>query len=78
MTKHIETRHKLRSISSLDEFNHLIDKCVLSDEERSVVYAHYVNGKPLGYIADSMGFSVSTVKRIHSKALGRLAYLLDE
>ena len=78
MTKHVETRSKLRNISSVDEFESLLSRCVLSDKERKVISLYYLKGKTLGYIADLMGYSISTVKRIHSRSLERLAYLLDD
>lgn len=71
MSTHIETRKRLREISSRDEFNALLDSRVLSDEERRILELHYLKRKPLGYIADELGFSERTVKRYHHNALMR-------
>lgn len=77
MTTHIETRQRLREISSVREFRELLDNCVLSEKERTVIEMHYLKGYDLGYIADDMGYSISCIKQIHKRALVRLSYLLD-
>lgn len=71
MTTHIEMRKRLREISSREEFMQLLDSRVLSDEERRILMMHYLERKPLGYIADELGFSERTVKRYHHNALSR-------
>lgn len=71
MSTHIEVRNALKSISSREEFNALLDSRVLSDEERKILELHYIKHKPLGYIADELGFSERTVKRYHHNALMR-------
>lgn len=71
MSTHTETRKRLREISSKEEFIRLMDSRVLSDEERKILELHYIKHKPLGYIADELGFSERTVKRYHHNALMR-------
>lgn len=71
MSTHIEVRNALRGISSREEFERLLDSRVLSDEERTILELHYIKHKPLGYIADELGFSERTVKRYHHNALMR-------
>jgi len=75
MTKHIETRRRLKSIASLEEFNRLVNSCVLSDEERQIIEMHYLKGKPFGYIADMMGYSESCIKKRHQRIICRLEKL---
>lgn len=71
MSVHIEVRKRLRDISTRDEFNALLDSSVLSDEERRILVMHYIERKPLSFIADELGFSERTVKRYHHNALMR-------
>lgn len=76
MTQHIETRQRLKAIASVQELNELLDKCVLSDEDRLIFELHYIKGKPLGYIADELGYSESCIKKRHCKIIGRLEKML--
>ena len=57
-----DTRKKLKGISSVDEFRSILERTMLSDEEK----------KSLTYIADELGMSEVTVKRKHRKMLMKL------
>ena len=63
MTRHIETRNRIKSIYSIDEFNKVMDKCVLSDEERLIMEMHYIRKLSLIYIAYELGYSESCIKQ---------------
>ncbi len=76
MTTHIETRQRLREIASVKELKALFDNCVLSDEDRQIAEMIYIEDKPLGFIADTLGMSESCIKKRHSKILRRLEKLL--
>lgn len=78
MTKHMETKKRLREISSISELSRLIDDCVLSDNNRKIARMIYLEDKPLGYIADVLGYSESCVKKRHVKIVERLEKLLNE
>ena len=71
MSTHIDMRNRLKAITSRSEFEELLDSRVLSDEERRILVMHYIQRKPLGFIADELGFSERTVKRYHHNALMR-------
>lgn len=75
-SEHIQTRDKVKSIASITTFNDLIDNCVLSDEDREILRMHYLQGKDFRYIGDTLGFSESTIKKRHKKALQKLNKLL--
>lgn len=72
MSEHIETRRRLKSIYNIKTFTELLDTCILTEDERTIIELHYLKGKDLSYIADILGFSESTVKRKHRNILSKL------
>ena len=75
-TEHIKTRRKLKRIVDVEEFNRLIDKCVLTDDYKTMLRMHYLKGKDFRYIGDDLGYSESTMKRWHKEALEKLHEIL--
>lgn len=67
-----ETRRKLKGISSVAEFREILEKTMLSEEEKKILLLHYKEQKPLTYIADELGMSEVTVKKKHRKMLMKL------
>lgn len=76
MSTHIETKHKLKSIYDVNTFEELINNCTLCDEDKELMRLHYLKGKDFNFIADTLGFSESTIKRRHRKALSKLNKML--
>lgn len=76
MSKHIETRKKIAEIAEVDSFYDLINKATLSTDDKQILVLHYINGYDLRFIADRLGYSESTIKRRHRKALVKIAKLL--
>ena len=76
MSAHIETRNKLKSIPKISTLVELLDSCTLSEEDKTIIKMHYVQGKNLGYIADILGYSESTIKKRHKKILNKISKLL--
>lgn len=72
MTEHIETRNKVKGIVKIQTFSELLDRCILSDEERELMNLHYLKGKNFSYIGDLLGYSESTIKKKHRKILKKL------
>lgn len=72
MTEHIETRNKVKEIVEIQTFSELLDKCILSDEEREIMKLHYLRGKNFSYIGDLLGYSESSIKKKHRKILRKL------
>ena len=64
-----KTRNKLKQISSVRDFENLINSTMLSDEEKQILMLHYKDKKSLSYIADELGLSEISVKKKHSKIL---------
>lgn len=76
MTEHIETRKKIRNIADVSSFTSLINNTTLSDTDRQILILHYLKGKDFRYIGDTLGYSESTIKRRHKKALQKISKML--
>lgn len=76
MTEHIETRNKLKGIVEIKTFSDLLDRCIMSEEDRRIMELHYLQDKDLRYIADLLGYSEGTIKKRHRKILKKLNQIL--
>lgn len=76
MSKHIETRQKLKGIADISSFTTLINSSTLSDNDKKILYLHYIDEKDFRFIGDMLGYSESTIKRRHKKALIKISKLL--
>lgn len=76
MTEHIDTRKKIQSIADVSSFTSLIDQTTLSDEDKHILILHYLHGKDFCFIGDTLGYSESTIKRRHKKALQKISKML--
>lgn len=76
MSEHIETRRKIKNIYDIKTFNELLDNCVLTEEDKTIMTLHYLKGKDFRYIADELGFAESTIKHRHRKILSKLNHML--
>lgn len=45
-------------------------------KDKTIIIMHYKEGKPLGYIADILGMSESTVKNKHRKLLIKIGNIM--
>jgi len=75
MSEHIETRKKLKEIASVSSFTSLINSATLSHTDKQILVLHYIDGKDFRYIGDTLGYSESTIKKRHKKALKKLSQL---
>ena len=73
MTEHIKTRKKLVNISSINEFNNILESVILTDEEKYILQQHYLKGKNFAYIADELGYAEITVNKKHGKILKKIS-----
>lgn len=76
MTEHIKTRHKLKDIPKISTLEELLDSCTLSDEDKEIIKLHYGKCKDLGYIADTLGYSESTIKKKHKRILSKIGKII--
>ena len=71
-----ETKNKLKNMESVNDFEELLNKLMASEEDKEILIMHYKDGKPLGYIADILGISESSVKKKHSKLLMKIGKII--
>lgn len=76
MSEHIKTRQKLKSIYSIQSFEDLLESCVLTETDKTILRLHYLKGKDFRFIADELGYAESTIKRHHKKILSKLNNML--
>ena len=74
--QHMNTKHMLKEIVLKSDFNSILDMCILSDTEKTIMKLHYVEKKPFDYISDILGYSLSTIKAKHRKVLKRISKML--
>lgn len=70
-----KTRRRLKQIETIEQFENILNKIMLSNEERMILTLHYKEQKSLTYIADELGMSEATVKRKHKKLLMKIGRL---
>lgn len=75
-SEHIATRQKLRDIAEVKTFDDLLNRCVMTDEDRQLMREHYLNGKSFVAISMDMGYSEDWVKQRHRKILKKIQKLL--
>lgn len=73
MTPHIETRRKLKDISLVSDFEHLLSICTLTEQDKEILRMHYLHGKDFRFIGDSIGYAERTIKAHHKRALKKLS-----
>ena len=75
-SEHIDVRRKIKSIPSIDTFESLLEASTLSNEDKEMLKLHYLDDKDFRYIGDMLGYSESTIKYRHKKALKKLSKLI--
>lgn len=76
MSKHIETKHKLKSIPDVVTFENILEASTLTDDEKNFIRMYYLRGNSLSYIADTMGFSPVYARQKHRELLDKLSYFV--
>ena len=70
-------KQKLKSLCSVSDFNDLLDKLLLSEDERKILELKYHHNKTISYIADMLGMSESSVKKKQAKAMEKIARMSE-
>ena len=76
MSKHIETRNKIKGIADISSFTDLLNNSTISDDDKLLLRLHYLQGKDFRYIGDMLGYSESTIKQRHRRILKKLSKIL--
>lgn len=75
-SEHIITRSKLKKISDIKTFEELLERCILTDDDKFILRQHYLQGRSFLSIATEMGYSEDAIKHRHQKILKRIKALL--
>ena len=75
-SKNANTRRKLKHMARVEEFENILSKTMLSDEDKAILRMYYIDEKQMSYIADILGLSEVTVKKKYRKALLKIGELI--
>lgn len=67
-----EVRKRLKGISTVKQFEEMLDSILISDEERRILNLIYREQKPFPVVADEIGISERTLARRHAKLLMKI------
>lgn len=76
MSEHIETRRKLRDIPLVEDFEDILSRCMISDEDKEILRMHYIHGKDFRLIGDTLGYTERAIKARHKSALKKISHAL--
>lgn len=68
----LKARKQLKEIPDILGFNDLLEQSTLSDVDKEILRLHYLKMKDFRFIGDTLGYSESTIKKRHTKALSKL------
>ena len=66
----------LKEIPRLESFEQLLSESTLNELDKEILRMHYLDEKDFSYIADSLGYSESGIKKRHGKALKKLSSII--
>lgn len=69
-------QRKLKDIPDLSTFEGLLEASTLSDLDKQILRMHYLEERDYAFIADSLGYSESGIKKRHKKALRKLSNII--
>lgn len=75
-SEHIATRQKLKDIAEVKTFEELLERCILTDEEKFILREHYLRGRGFVSIAMEIGYSEDAVKHKHQKILKKIRRIM--
>lgn len=74
--ENIKARRKLQAMTLAADFEHFLNLCCLSEENKEIMRMHYIQEKDFKCIGDFLGYSESAMKKRHSKILSKLNQVL--
>ena len=76
MTRHVETRKKLQEIPLVADFEAVLNRCTLSEQEKEILRLHYIEKKDFRFLGDKYGYTERTMKDKHKKILQKISNAL--
>lgn len=71
--EHRDSKRTIESVRSVNERREYISQCALDKTDIDILTLRYVDFKTFGFIADTIGLSLSQVQRRHKWALRALS-----
>ena len=68
---HIKVKHKILEKDKF-EFEMLIDRMMLSDEEQQMMHLYYMKHKTFNEIADQLGYSEIGIAKMHQRIIKKI------
>ena len=68
---HIKVKHKILEKDKF-EFETLIDRMMLSEEEQQMMYLYYMKHKTFNEIADQLGYSEIGIAKMHQRIIKKI------
>lgn len=76
LTTYQAINNTLKDIPLVETFEALLNKSMISDEEKELMRLHYIQKKDFRFIGDTLGYSEASIKAKHRKILKKLNKLL--
>lgn len=67
-----EVRKRLKGISTVKQFEEMLNSILITEEEREILRLIYREQKPFSVVADEIGISERTLTRKHRKLLMKI------
>lgn len=71
-----QARARLREVPQISTLLSILDDCAITETDRNIIIMHYVNGYNFDFIADSLGYSVSAIKKKHKRILDKISKII--
>ncbi len=75
-TRNVDTRNALNAIPKRSELKDLLDAVNIGPDDRELMRLRYEEQKTWDFIADTLGYSISSVKRRHGKILDKICKII--
>ncbi len=75
---HINTRKVLKNLPEVSDFEFVLSRSMLSNEDKTILRMIYLEDKNINLIADTLGFSEQTIRVRHKKALKKINKVVNK
>lgn len=71
-----QARARLREVPQISTLLDILEDCAITEIDRNIIIMHYVDGYSFDFIADSLGYSVSAIKKKHKRILDKISKIV--
>lgn len=72
----VSMQRKLKEIPDLSTFEGILKASTLNELDKKILRMHYLEELDYAFIADTLGYSESGIKKRHKKALKKLSKII--